>query len=188
MRRKTRVVWIVSGVIVVAGLGLGTWLWASGSSEGTVHVGTPATTLVTPQNPLVLSTPYFSTTLPAGFVINRQSQKPSPVVDFTLVATTSATIDEQFAVTVGTIPSDDIQGNADYNLRITKPDVYVRITFDGLPAGATAFRTRTEPSELTIFWPHNSNYAELACSTSGGATYNQLTAVCVHVLQAWKWR
>lgn len=188
MKRKTRLLWIGGGTLLIASLGFGIWSWANQSSKGTVHIGTYTPDTTANETPINISSPYFSTTLPAGFVVKHQSEVPTQTIAFTLMATTSATIDEQFATTVGAMPSGGIQENGDYNLRVTEPSIYERAAIEQLPSGATAFRKLSRPAELTIFWPHNNRYAELSCSSSGSAAYSKLEALCVSVINAWEWR
>jgi hypothetical protein len=172
-------------VIVVATL----LHWMNGSATGAVHVGNPqAVQASSAPAPITVNTGYFTTELPGGFTIKQQSETPRAQFLLRLEANTSATQDEQFAATVGTMPSDGLHGIGDYNLRLSKPESYTVATVAGLPAGAAAFRTTSGPAELTVFWPHGSAYAELAFSTSGGASEGQLEALYGGVLAHWIWR
>lgn len=159
------------------------------ASVGSVQVDNPEASQTTTAQlpPVAVKTDYFSTLLPAGFAIKHQANISSEPFLLQLEANTSAVEDEQFAATVGTMPTDNLRGVGDYNLRITEPDTYAPVALDNLPSGAVAFRTTEGPAALTVFWPHNATYAELAFSTNGGATETQLETLFAQVLTHWQW-
>jgi hypothetical protein len=165
--------------------------WMSTSSKGTVHVGSATTKAAAPAatTPLAISTLYFTTNLPGGFVAKTQTVTPSgnPILLQYMAATPSAS-DQQFAATIGILPSDGLDGISSYHLRASKPDTYTRATLSDLPSGAVAYTTITGASEYTVFWPHGSNYAQLAISTTGTATPTQLQSVLSQVIKNWTWK
>ena len=120
-------------------------------------------------------------------MVNRQAEKPTEAIKFTLTASANAVMDEQLSIRIGTLPAGGIQENGDYVLRLTEPATYQRTVIASLPNGATAFRKLSSPAELTVFWPYHTSYAELSCSSSGGATYGEIEALCNNILQAWTW-
>lgn len=188
MKRNVKLLSISGGVLIMASLSLIMWSWAQESAIGTVSIGTHTTTPSSNSNiPSAVSTPYFSTKLSAGFTVKRQAEKPTQAILFTLTASKTTPIDEQFSTTIGTLPTGGIQELGDYILRTAEPATYERVDIASLPMGTVAFRNSSSPLELTIFWPHQTNYAEVSCSSSGGATSTELETVCKNVLDTWTW-
>jgi len=163
--------------------------WANGSSAGTAHTGTAATKLQPALAPLSIDTPYFTTQLPGTFTVRDRTETPgAPAVQFRLVANGGTTTDQQFAVTVGTLPSEGLRGIGDYNLRSTQTQSYTPYQPTGLPEGAVAFRASSGPAGCTVFWPHGSRYVALAMSTDGGASLEQLRATYSSAIATWVWK
>ena len=163
----------------------------SSSSDGHVHIGTPTGgTKAAEQTlrPTTLKTSYFTALLPAGFVIKRQVETPNAgSALLQMVANTAGKTDQQFAATVGIMPSEGMSGIGNYNLRESQTATYASITLPNMPTGAVAFRTVSGPAAFTVFWPHQGRYAELAFSSDGGATLEQLQSTCAQVLSQWTW-
>jgi hypothetical protein len=182
---------IATALIVPAGVLLNHW--TNGSSTGAVHMGTPTTATqaeaAAPADPIGVTSTYFSTTLPSSFTIKRQQEFATggPIL-LQLVANTASTTDQQFAVTVGTTPTDGLAGIASYHLRVTDTTTYSAYTSPTLPSGTVAFRTRSGPAALTIFWPRGDRYVELAFSSDGGTSVEPLELLYAHVLDNWKWK
>ncbi len=186
-RKRWLIVAIITTCIIVAAA-LALKAWMSGSSEGSVHVGSPTTHAArAPSQPLSVSTPYFTTTLPAGFILKRQSPDPTDAASYGVVANTSSGIDRQFAATYAPLPTDGLQGVGDYNLRRTSP-TYEPVQIAALPAGAAAFHTVQGSSEITVFWQHETHYLSLSLSTQGSASEQQLQADYVQVMSSWQWK
>ncbi len=147
--------------------------WMNGSNTGNVHVGSPADQNTPPAQPIPVKTTYFTTELPAGFSVKRQTETPSAAqILLQLEANTHATQDEQFAATVGNVPTDGFSGIGDYNLR----------------AKDTAFRNVSGAPSFVVFWPHGSHYVEIALSTDGGANLAQLQTIFTGVMAQWQWQ
>ncbi|HSX06182.1 MAG TPA: hypothetical protein VLG92_00490 [Candidatus Saccharimonadia bacterium] len=163
--------------------------WANSEATATLTKTTQTHPQTRPiSTPLSLTTAYFSATLPGGFTIRSQTETATdPRVQLRLVASTDSYIDQQFAVTRGSMPSDGLRGIADYNLRATDTAIYTRFTPPNLPAGGQAFRNTQDPAAITLFWPRSGYYAELAFSTSGGASFDQLQATYRQMMQSWQW-
>lgn len=159
----------------------------SGSSEGTVHVGAPSSNVSATQ-PTTLTTPLFSTTLPVGFTVKRQSYDPAADPQLQLEANTPSATDEQVAISAGPLPAGGIKGLGDYNLRATRTDIYGPFTPAALPSSALAFRTLSSPTEFTVFWPHDTRYYEISLSTGGVASVNQLDDVFTQLMAKWHWQ
>ena len=187
-KRKKR--WIIAlgslVVVIMAGAVLLSH-WLQASSTGSVRVGRPTPQPTQTPESLRIMNRYFGTELPAGFNLKRQAISDSPDSLLNLVATTSSSQDEQFAVTIGALPAGGLAGLSDYNLRVTKPADYTSYIVAGLPAGAVAFRTVNSPAAFTVFWPHGTEYAEIALSTDSAATLEQLNTVFEHAKSNWKW-
>ncbi len=185
MRMTTRLLYLGGSVLVMGSMGFTVWQWTRGSAQGTVRVGSPSNSITSPQNSLRIATTYFSTSLPASFAIKHQQDTPTQAILFSLLAATSSTIDEQIAIRVGTIPTGGMQENADYNLRTANHAMYKQVTLTQLPTGVSAFRSSTE---LTVFLPHNTRYAQISCSSSGGTSYSTIETLCLGSVNAWEWR
>jgi hypothetical protein len=191
-RRLIRIGIIVSVCVVVAipaGILLNKWMGSS--SDGTVHTGTPTggtSAAKQAQTPVDVKTSYFTTLLPAGFVIKRQAETPNAgSALLQMAANTAGETDQQFATTVGTMPSEGLSGIGDYNLRKTQTDTYTSIALPNMPTGTVAFRTVSGPAAFTLFWPYGGRYAELSFSSDGGATLEALQSTYVQVLSQWAW-
>lgn len=189
--RWSIIVCMVTAIIISAGIVLRHWV--NSSSTGSVRMGTPSTVAQTdtamPTDPINVTSPYFATTLPSGFSIKRHQQVTTdgPIL-FQLAANTNSTTDQQFAATIGTTPSDGLAGIASYHLRTTDTATYGSYTASDLPSGAVAFRTRSGPAAITIFWPQSNRYAELTFSSDGGASIEPLESLYTHVLGNWTWK
>jgi hypothetical protein len=163
--------------------------WMSGSSTGTVHIGTPTPNApTTPTRSLAITNSYFTTSLPAGFSLKRQNETPASDPLLQLMAATPSTMDEQFTASYNQIPPGGITSAGDYNLRASQAGTYARFTPKDLPAGATAFQTVSGPASLVVFWPHGSHYVELSVSTDGTAGSDKLQAVFSQVMSSWQWQ
>jgi hypothetical protein len=166
--------------------------WMGASSTGTVQLGTAANQQAPPQSPappLQLTTPYFVTTLPSDFTEKRRDEPAgNSAIQLELVADANGQADQQFAVTIGTLPSGGIAALGDYHLRTADRATYRPFTASYLPASAAAFQNMGSSPAISIFWPHGSSYAEVAVSTSGGANMQQLAATLSDALQAWQWK
>lgn len=159
--------------------------WADTSSDGTVHTGKPAPIAPAPKEPLSLDTSYFTTHLPPGFTLKREEVTPSSPIQLQLVATNTH---QQFAVTVGNLPSDGLKGIGDYNLRVTKTTDYEPYRPAGMPVEATAFRDTTGLPAFVAFWPHGSQYTEIALSSDGADNAGQLFATFEIATHDWQWK
>lgn len=165
--------------------------WSNGSADGTVRIGKPVAddTSVAATTPVALQTRYFDTLLPAGFTVKRQTDTPEGAgTHLQLVANTKGVSDQQFAATVGTLPGNGLADVGDYNLRVKDTATYTRFTPSGLPSGAVAFRGAGSATSFVVFWPHGTQYVELAFSSDGGVPYPQLEATYVQVVDSWQWK
>jgi len=165
--------------------------WMNTDNNGTVHVGKPNaenTTAVTPVLPTDVKTPYFTTLLPGGFTIKRQVETPNATPTLLQMVANGGTNKQQFAVTVGALPTDGLSGTGDYNLRVTDKTAYAPFSPPNLPAGAVAYRSTSGAAAFTVFWTHGTHYNELAFSSDGEATYDQLLATYSQVMASWNWR
>jgi hypothetical protein len=186
---------IAGGVIVVFIVTIVLVLkhWMSGSATGTVHTGTPTATSQPslPQAPqtTTVDTPYFSSVLPAGFVIKRnQTSTATPLTELEFSANTDARTGQQVGITIGELPSGGLSNLGDYLARSKDTTTYAPATLPGLPSGAFAFRTVSSPAALAVFWLQGSRYAEVSISTDGSATLDQLQATYQQLISTWQWK
>jgi|GEM_PF-1173591 len=167
--------------------------WMNSNSTGDVHTGSPAASTqavaaTSAAPPASLTTPYFSTTLPQGYVVKRQTKATSNASSILLqvVATSPATQDQQLAITVGNLPSGGLSDLGDYNLRATQTGSYRAFAPTGMPAGAKAFQTASGAPGFTVFSMQGSHYTEVTLSTAGGATLAQLQSAYAQVMGDWQ--
>jgi len=162
--------------------------WMNTTATGTVRTTVPTQTSAA-HSSLLVTTSFFSASLPDGFTVKNQTENTTdPLVQLRLVADTNTVTDQQFAATLGTMPTAGLPAISDYHLRTSDTATYKQVTLPRLPAGTTAFQTVSAPTSLVVFWPHGSHYLELAFSTSGGASLTQLQATYLQVMQDWQWR
>ncbi len=160
--------------------------WAGSSSDGTVHVGKPATAaLTTAKQPLTVQTKYFITQLPPGFTVRRETDTPN---DATLLQLVISNGHQQFAVTIGDLPTGGLSALGDYNLRVSHPSDYEPYRPAGLPIDSTAFRALTGEMGFTDFWPHGSRYAEIALTSDGAASMPELFGTFEQASHNWQWQ
>lgn len=191
LRSKPLVISAISAVILAASVITVLLYMMSRQSTGTVHIGQPQSAQgesTTSGQSVPVSTTYFTTNMPAGFSVKSQTDTPSAPFLLQLEATSASIRDERIAITVGIMPTNGLSGVGDYNLRATESAVYQKAAPSNLPSGAVAFQTVGDPAGLAVFWPHGAQYAELAFSTSGGATYAQLESAYTNVLAQWNWK
>jgi len=160
---------------------------------GSAAVGTVATQISTQQpqpslpEPLLIKTAYFSTTLPISFSLKTQTETPTdPLIQLRLVAATDTTTDQQFAATWATLPSDGLSSIGDYHLRASS-GMYGTFTPPELPTGAVAFHAISGPANIVVFWTRGDHYVELAFSTNGSASSDQLQNTYQQVIRHWAW-
>lgn len=137
-------------------------------------------------NQLAISTQYYSTTIRGSYrVLQRDSKGSGQVLD-RFIATTSGTADKcQLAVTIAILPSDGLQGVADVNYRMTRPELFAVINLEAAPEGSLVFRG-SSPDELDVFMVYDTRYAAIALSsTEGGGT--KCGDSMSSVLDAWRW-
>jgi hypothetical protein len=175
---------------MVAGICLARYM--GGTAMGTVHVGTPAASSAEPAKPtqtLPLDTAYFTTTLPAGFILKQNSATPNAnIFLLRLTADTSGTTDQQFAATIGVSPTGGIAETGDYHLRATQTDIYQPYRPSYLPVGAVAFHAISGTPAVTVFLPRGTTYGEVTMSTEGGATEAQLDTAAQAIFANWHWK
>jgi hypothetical protein len=159
--------------------------WMDTGTKGSVRIGTPVSPLP-PAQIVHVHTAYYTTVLPAGFSVKRQTGGTGLPQQFE--ANTPSQTDEQFAATIDAMPSDGFEGIASYAFRQKSPNLYEESAPTCLPAGAIAYRTISGPAELTLFWPHGKVYAAVSFSTDGVASFDQLQAVCSQTISEWVWQ
>ena len=178
---------IICCVVIVLTALVSAWQWTRATSDGQVHVGTPkapAAPAAAVTQPTPLSTPYFTTMLPSGFAVKRQTVTPDRPTLLQLVANSKH---QQFAVTIRELPREGLSGLGDYSLRTTQSAQYEPYRPAGLPVDATAFRAVSGPPEFTVFWPHQAVVAEISMSSDGGATLAELFNSFVQAAHSWGW-
>lgn len=164
--------------------------WMNSQTSGTVQNGTAtsAAQQTAAPAPQTLKTPYFTTSLPSSFVVKQRHETPDDNgVQLRLLAVTNSQTDQQFAVSVGSLPAGGISNLGDYNLRATQTSTYAAYTPPDLPSGAVAFRTTTGPAAFTVFWTHGDRYVELALSADGSSAYQPLETTFQQIMTNWQW-
>jgi hypothetical protein len=185
-----RKAWLIAAGCLFVGVAIAAILllrWMQNASVGTVHTGVTANNTLADAQPITIKTGYFTTTLPAGFTVRRHTETPGANILVQLVATTPSTTDQQFAVTLGTVPAGGLREVGDYNLRSTNTEAYAPFSFASLPEGATGFRNTAGPAAFVVFWPYQSRYVEIALTSEGVATLQQLETTFSGAISAWHW-
>lgn len=178
---------IVLASVLVAAAAIVIFLqWANHPANGVAYTGSPvASTTEAPKEPVNIQTNYFTAQLPTGFEVKRQnitSEGP------TLVELVANNEHQQFAITIAKLPPEGLSGTGSYNLRVTKTDEYQAYRPAGMPVAVTAFRALTGPPAFAAFWPEGSLYAQIALTSDGGATLNDLFNSFVQTTHMWEWK
>jgi hypothetical protein len=181
--------------VVIAPAVLALSHWINDPVTGTAHTGSTVSTAASSPlaslneaAPNTLTTPYFSTTLPSGFAVKRQTKASDAgaPIQFEAVALSARTKDEQFAVTVGNLTSGGLQDIGDYHLRSMQASSYHSFTTTGMPSGARGFQTVNGAPGFTVFSTQGSHYIEVTMSTDGGATLSQLQEAYAQIMNSWQ--
>src|SRR5262249_45649806 len=128
---------------------------------------------------------YFHTTLPGGFTVRREADTPGAPILHELVVGNQH---QQFAVTIGTLPQDGLEGLGDYHLRVSQPANFEPYRPAGVPVDSTGFRATAAPPAFVIFWPHGASYAEIALTSDGASTMPELFATFEQSSHNWQWK
>lgn len=177
-------------VVLLAGM-LALWRWASRPADGTLQTKTPVVEQPDPfgfeaQDETVnVQNSYFSASLPAGFKVKRQTETPESPRVFQLAATNKH---QQLAVTVATLSTSGLAGVGNYNLRVKNTTQYQPYSLEILPPAAAAFRATEGPPAFAAFWPYGDYYVEIALTSDGGATLDELVANFDQTIRTWQWR
>lgn len=190
MNKKWKIWLSVVGMLalyVVAGV-LQLEQWMTSENTALLHPETPAVTVpaIAPQL-LTIKNDYFTTTLPADFSMKRQDEALTSDPLLQLLATTPSTTDEQFTASYSLLPAGGIASTGDYNLRASQTNTYTPVTLKDLPVGSSAFQTLRGPISIVVFWPHGNHYIEMAVSTDGAASFDQLQMIFSQVMHSWQW-
>lgn len=128
-----------------------------------------------------LTTPYFTTLLPAGW-----KQSPTSAAGrVSVLALGPADTAEQIAIVSDVLPSGGLNGVADYNLRKNDTATYTVLRATGLPAGSITFQSTTGGLNDTLFMVEAGRYASLSVSAGDPQTAISLLKT---VSQQWSWR
>jgi hypothetical protein len=176
---------ITMALIVVAGLAGITHYWANQPAESVVNAQSTTTQPIAAISaPTPLTTDYFSTALPAGYVTQTITEKTTNPQLLQIMATTTDNNRYQLAITIGRLSADGITGIADYNYRLSSQEIYQRVSYNWLPDKAIAFTKKVGNSETTVIWPQDDRYAIVAIS---GGQYNTFNTTLETVFNNWRW-
>lgn len=188
MQKRTRV-WISVSLTLFVIIVI--WLlfahWTHTESIGNVTVGEAIQQDPKAEQPLMIITPYFKTTLPAGFSEKTRTESPgSSGTLLQLLAIGGTNRQQNIAITVGSIPSEGIGGVGDYNLRQSTPDSYERFSPPDLQKDTVAFRATRDTPGFVVFWTYDSRYYELNLSGSNATTLSQLQDSYLQIVNSWQ--
>lgn len=183
--RAGGIVLLLTAVLVIGSLLFRQW--AEQPVGGTLRTGAPtrSTAPDTPETSADIQNDYFTATLPAGFEIKRQTTQQDGSSLQRLVASDKR---QQLAITVATLPPEGLTGAGNYNLRAKDATNYQPYNLTDMPAGATTFRSVNNPPAFVVFWPNGDRYAEIALTSDGAATLDELTASFSQIIQTWQWQ
>jgi hypothetical protein len=155
--------------------------WANQPVEQTI--GSPPSTNVTPDITLkMIRTTQYTTKINEDFREQTTENPSRPGLIQTLLFDTKET-GAQVGITVSHLPTDGLQGVADYNLRVTTPDTYKPFTDVWLPADSHAFQ-KVSGNELSLFLSHTDRYASITVSNHDIST---MTILLKTVVDNWQW-
>lgn len=180
---------LLAGAIACVGL-LALRQWANRPADGSLHTKAPIITddlnnFDASAEAVSVQNEYFTVGLPAGFKVKRQTDTPK---DPTLLQLVANDKHRQLAITVATLPPEGLVGVGSYNLRVKNTAAYEPLVLEGMPPAAVAFQATEGPPAFVVFWPHGERYAEIALTSDGGATFNELSDSFLQTIQTWQWR
>lgn len=188
--KKTSTIVIALLVIIAIGLIAIFLLWSRQPSKSNI---TPQPTQSAPNDtaaaPVKIDTAYFTTTLPAGFVVKTNTESSTNTQQLVqIVAVQPKAQGQQIAITIGQLPADGLAGVSSFTLRSKNPSTYAPVEFGGMPADAKLFSSTNDAVyEITAFSTRSALYAAIA---SSGITANQTDTNknLMSVLTDWTWR
>lgn len=186
--KLTRKHGIIIGIgLIVFGIGLALIaLVASWANQPVVQdiktQGSPALTKL-PQSQAV-HTKFYSATVPGDYQVQVSvNQNDTNLVQ--AVAFNSTPPKLQVAVTTNLLPSDGLQGVADYHFRAISHTQYAVFTNPNFPPGSKAFKKTSGASELALFIINNNRYASIV--VTGNGSEDQLLNLLASFYGSWEW-
>lgn len=186
MTRKLKIL-VIGAFALLIMCGLGVYFWMNQPVGAKIKIRQPADNIKAEVDQAIpIDTAYFSTTLPPGFKIKSQVEKPGGPQMIQIFSSSTNNADGQLAITVGALPSDGLSGISDFSYRQRNTDLYINMQFAGLPAGASSFSSKKGDNEITVFWPHAAMYAMISASSSGHKTI--ANSAMEAVIGQWNWK
>lgn len=171
------------GLFVAGGVALNRW--ANTPTGETIHINDTSDSS-SPGQPQyqAVRTAYFYTEVPQSWHVQEDVDKVNRnrlhVVTFT-----PSGVSDQIAITSDLLPADQLDGVADYHLRVSDSAQYAGLTDADFPAGAKAFQRTSGQTEYVVFITHAGRYASIAAT--GTDTPDHLLALLKRVMQHWTW-
>ncbi len=192
-RQRRAFGWVAMAGLIVSAASIGFSRWAN-SPVSTSGIAQPVHNVAgdfTEPRFTAFSGVYFTADLPSNFSIKTNKDTPEgPIKSQMLFATQSqnpgATLSNQLAITIGTLPSGGIVNTSAVSLRQRSPD-FAAESHDWLPAQALAFTGGQSEFEMSVFMPGTETYAAIVLTGSPN-NKDYFTQVLDHVVSSWRWK
>jgi hypothetical protein len=158
--------------------------WANQPNSQSASIKEPAVVRASQPTNKLLKTSYFSTYLPSNYRIeNNTSSSDSGSISI-LAIDSASTNDQQLAIVSDRLPEYGLKGVSSYNLRITDTTDYAPFHEDSLPAGSTAFQTKTGAPSYSVFMVSGGRYVIVTVSDGPSSA---MLSLLNSVLNNWVW-
>ena len=177
---------IIAALIVIVSA-VGTWYlldWANSPVKQRVTSTDTTTTIEPEENPVEVSTPYFSTKLPAEYRIQTTKNPNNPTM-IQVSAFTTRDTQPQVGITSATLTSDGIQGVADYQYRAKETTIYNPMKSALFSSDSFEFEKKGG-SEFTAFLIQGTRYASITVSGEG-VTTESMQSLRQFIAAHWYW-
>lgn len=173
-------VWISMAPVVVA---LGVWWYFHGEATGTIHKGAVQTETKAIKDEKVrfngkyLSFAHSSKYKPtasenAAEDKDALKKEKSSFLDSVLLVSYSSIFSKKLAMSVQELPSGNLEDNASYKMRLSKPSVYVKSTLTVNNENVDVFTSDADVKEQGVFLRHNGIIVSVVLSSTNDSLEN----------------
>ncbi len=177
----------IVAVLIVLLSAVGTWytlVWANSPVKQRVTTVDTTTTTQSEQDPVDVTTPYFSTKLPAGYRVETAKNPNNPTM-LQVSAFTTRDSQPQVGITTATLPSDGMQGVADYQYRAKEVTIYNPMKSVLFSSDSFEFE-KIGGGEFTTFLVQGTRYASITVSGEA-ATTESMQSLRQFIAAHWFW-
>jgi len=168
-RRSRRVPIIIAAIVVVGIVGFIAWQLFGGTNEATIKPQSTPSDTTASTAPKTLNSSYIRLQYPADFMLQHPGQKGSQLETFLLRGGSAQ--QTNLSISVANLPAAGLNGDADYFLRTSRPDLYTKhdVQVGSTPVTAwSRLPNDDNQAEETVFLVHNNLVATVAFSQLGG--------------------